>query len=59
MELRVGCIQVTSGPSLQDNVEIASRLVGEAALKGAKFVFLPEKHSLKHYGITQIIESPK
>ena len=23
------------------------------------FVFLPEKHSLKHYGITQNIESPK
>ena len=46
MELRVGCIQVTSGPSLQDNVEIASRLVGEASLKGAKFVFLPENVGL-------------
>ena len=46
MELRVGCIQVTSGPSLQDNVEMASRLVGEACLKGAKFVFLPENVGL-------------
>ncbi|MBT07170.1 MAG: amidohydrolase [Rhodospirillaceae bacterium] len=46
MEVRAACIQVTSGPSLQDNVEMASKFLGEACLRGAKFVFLPENVGL-------------
>ena len=39
-------MQVTSGPYLQDNVGAASKLVGDACLKGAEFVFLPENVGL-------------
>ncbi|MEE2694523.1 MAG: carbon-nitrogen hydrolase family protein [Pseudomonadota bacterium] len=46
MQLRVACVQVTSGPCLQENVKVASKLVGDAVLKGVEFVFLPENVGL-------------
>jgi len=46
MQLRVACVQVTSGLSLQDNVETASSLASDACLKGAEFVFFPENVGL-------------
>jgi deaminated glutathione amidase len=41
--LRVGCVQMTSGPEKAANLEKAERLVARAASTGADVVVLPEK----------------
>jgi predicted amidohydrolase len=41
--LRVACVQLTSGPDKAANLELAERLVGDAAAAGAELVVLPEK----------------
>jgi predicted amidohydrolase len=41
--LRVGCVQMTSGPEKAANLEKGERLVGRAASTGADVVVLPEK----------------
>ena len=41
--LRVACVQMTSGPEKAANLEVAERLVGDAAAAGAELVVLPEK----------------
>jgi predicted amidohydrolase len=41
--LRVGCVQMTSGPDKAANLEVAERLVRDAAAAGAGLVVLPEK----------------
>jgi predicted amidohydrolase len=41
--LRVACVQMTSGPDKAANLEVAARLVREAAAAGAELVVLPEK----------------
>jgi predicted amidohydrolase len=41
--LRVACVQMTSGPDKATNLEVAARLVREAAAAGAELVVLPEK----------------
>jgi predicted amidohydrolase len=41
--LRVGCVQMTSGPDKAVNLETAARLVRDAAAAGAELVVLPEK----------------
>jgi predicted amidohydrolase len=40
--LSVAAVQMVSGPDLQDNLQMASRLVAQAAQQGAKLVALPE-----------------
>ena len=46
MPLRAACIQVTSGVSMDKNVDAVARLVREAHAQGAEFVFLPENVGL-------------
>jgi len=46
MRLRAACIQLTSGPSLKDNMDGAGQLVSRACDQGANFVFLPENVGL-------------
>jgi predicted amidohydrolase len=46
MLLRAACVQLTSGPSLEDNIAGAGRLVNKASDHGANFVFLPENVGL-------------
>jgi len=46
MLLRAACIQLTSGPSLRDNIDGAGQLVIRACDQGANFVFLPENVGL-------------
>jgi deaminated glutathione amidase len=41
--LRVACVQMTSGPDKAANLEVAERLVGDAAAVGGELVVLPEK----------------
>jgi predicted amidohydrolase len=45
-QLTVACIQMRSGTDVPANVEVASRLVREAAAAGATFVATPEMTSL-------------
>ncbi|PCJ97488.1 MAG: amidohydrolase [Zetaproteobacteria bacterium] len=40
--LKVACVQMTSGPDIQDNLEKAACFVREAVAKGASFVTTPE-----------------
>ena len=39
---RIAAVQMVSGPKVEDNLETAARLVGEAVGRGAKLVVLPE-----------------
>jgi deaminated glutathione amidase len=41
--LRVACVQMSSGPDKDANLEAAARLVRDAAAAGAELVVLPEK----------------
>jgi predicted amidohydrolase len=41
--LRVACVQLTSGPDKAANLETVERLVADAAAAGAELVLLPEK----------------
>ena len=40
---RVACVQLQARPAVSDNVETATRLVAEAAGRGAELIVLPEK----------------
>jgi len=40
--MKIAAIQMTSGPLLQDNIVVATRLINDAATAGAKLVLLPE-----------------
>src|SRR4051794_36930622 len=41
--VRVACVQLRARDSVDDSVEVAGRLVAEAASRGAQLVVLPEK----------------
>lgn len=44
--LRVGLVQMTSGPDVSDNIAVAEALIRRAVAEGAKFVLTPEVTSL-------------
>jgi len=46
MTTRIAAIQMVSAPELAPNLEVAARLIGEAAAAGAKLVALPENFYL-------------
>lgn len=41
-KIKVACIQMTSGPDIQGNLDAAGKLIREAAKQGATFVATPE-----------------
>ena len=41
-QLKLGLVQMTSGPHWQTNLKVAARGIDEAAAQGAQFVILPE-----------------
>ncbi len=41
-ELIVGCVQMNSGPEIQDNLQSAAKLIISAAKEGAEFIVTPE-----------------
>ncbi len=46
MTFRAACIQLRSGESVAENVQVASALIREAAAGGAKFIATPENTTL-------------
>ena len=44
--MKVAAIQMNSGPSVDENLEVVSDLVADAAAAGAKLVVLPENGCL-------------
>ena len=40
--LRAACVQMTSGPDIQENIETVTRLIREAAKRGSTFITTPE-----------------
>ncbi|GIT47614.1 MAG: hypothetical protein Ct9H300mP13_4100 [Gammaproteobacteria bacterium] len=44
--MKVAAIQMNWGPSVDENLEVVSDLVADAAAAGAKLVVLPEKGCL-------------
>ncbi|WP_026988445.1 carbon-nitrogen hydrolase family protein [Fodinicurvata fenggangensis] len=52
---KAGCIQMTAGTALQDNIDQASTLIREAAGQGAQFVLTPENTSFMIPGHRNIL----
>lgn len=55
--LKAACVQMTSGPDIQDNLKQAAALIREAAGQGAAFVATPENTCHMRSGPDLLIES--
>ncbi len=49
-EFTVGCLQVTAGNVLQDNVETALKLVDQAVEEGSDLIMMPENVTMMEWG---------
>ena len=52
--MKVAAIQMNSGPSVDENLEVVSDLVADAAAAGAKLVVLPENACLMAVSYTHL-----